>query len=362
MPASDKIGEAIYQAALVEENAKDRWLNKALLAAATTHANGFMAAVKNGKKSEFSEQITGMLAKEVYTLGRRNAMLFAPNVKGKEIILRASVTKAQDKPLQGFIAGQGDNKTGYALYIQEGKVFMDVYQHNMATSVATSQPLPDKFDLMASLTKGGKVTIEIDGKVAAEGKAHMLFMQELPNTLRTGEDGEGEEKIGPYEGRFGFQGNFQNASLELQHPSATEINAANEVKIKTSTSNARVIELKVVPEMLQYDKTLITAKAGEKVVINLENPDGMQHNLLIIKIGALQKVGNAADDMLSNPKAADMEYVPKMMEVLFATKLINPGETATLEFTVPTAPGDYPFVCTFPGHWRGMNGILRVSK
>ena len=66
----------------------------------------------------FSEQIAGMLAKEVYTLGRRNAMLFAPDVKGKEIIIRASVTKAEDKPLQGFIAGQGDNKTGYALYIQ----------------------------------------------------------------------------------------------------------------------------------------------------------------------------------------------------------------------------------------------------
>ena len=56
---------------------------------------------------------------------------------------------------------------------------MDVYQHNTATSVATSQPLPDKFDLMASLTNGGKVTIEIDGKVAAEGNAHMLFMEEL---------------------------------------------------------------------------------------------------------------------------------------------------------------------------------------
>ncbi len=366
VPASDKIGEAIFQASLEEENAKDRWLNKALLAAATVHAKGYMSAAGNGKKSEFSEQISGMLAKEVYSLGRRNAMLFAPEVKGKEIIIRASVTKAEDKPLQGFIAGQGDSKTGYALYIQDGKVFMDVYQHGTATSVATSQPLPDKFDLMASLTKGGKITIEVDGKVAAEGNAHMLFMEELPNTLRTGEDGEGDEKIGPYEGRFGFQGNFQNASLELQKPNAMEMEAANGVKTKTSTpttsSNARVIELKVVPEMLQFNKALLTAKADEKVVINLENPDGMQHNLLIIKIGTLQKVGAAADAMLSNPKAAEMAYVPQVPEVLHSTKLVNPGETVTLEFTVPSVPGDYPFVCTFPGHWRGMNGILRVTK
>ncbi len=367
VPASDKIGEAIYMASLEDDNAKDRWLTKALLAAATTHEKGYLAAAERGtRKSEFSEQIRGMLAKEVYTLGRRNAMLFAPEVKGKEIIIRTSVTKAEDKPLLGFIAGQGSSKEGYALYIQEGKVFMDVYQHNTATSVATSQPLPDKFDLMASLTKGGKITIEIDGKVAAEGNSHMLFMETLPNTLRTGEDGEGTEKIGPYEGRFGFQGNFQKATLELQKPNAADMNAANSVSTKTSTatssSNARVIELKVVPEMLQFDKNLLTAKAGEKVIINLENPDGMQHNLLIIKIGTLQKVGKAADELLSNPKAAEMQYVPKMAEVLHSTKLVNPGETISLEFTVPNVPGDYPFVCTFPGHWRGMNGILRVTK
>ena len=75
---------------------------------------------------------------------------------------------------------------------------------------------------------------------------------------------------------------------------------------------------------------MLTAKAGEKVVINLENPDGMQHNLLIIKIGSLQKVGAAADAMLSNPKAAEMQYVPKMPEVLHNTKLVNPGETVQL--------------------------------
>jgi uncharacterized protein len=122
------------------------------------------------------------------------------------------------------------------------------------------------------------------------------------------------------------------------------------------------MELKVVPEMLQFDKKLLTAKAGEKIVINLENPDGMQHNLLIIKPGTLQKVGKAADDMLNNPKAAELQYVPQIPEVLFSTKLISTGETISLEITVSSTPGDYPFVCTFPGHWRGMNGILRVSK
>jgi azurin len=42
--------------------------------------------------------------------------------------------------------------------------------------------------------------------------------------------------------------------------------------------------------------------------------------------------------------------------------LINPGKNYTITFKVPATPGDYPYLCTFPGHWRTMNGILRVTK
>jgi hypothetical protein len=69
------------------------------------------------------------------------------------------------------------------------------------------------------LAKGGDISIEIDGKEAAKGKAHMLFAAPLSNSVRTGEDVEGDDKIGSYEGRFGFVGNFQKASLELNKPS-----------------------------------------------------------------------------------------------------------------------------------------------
>ena len=114
--------------------------------------------------------------------------------------------------------------------------------------------------------------------------------------------------------------------------------------------------------MMQFDKKQITIKAGQKVTLNLDNPDGMQHNLVIIKPGTLQKVGAAADALARDPNGAEKNYVPQVAEVLWATKLLNPGESYTLEFTAPTQPGDYTFVCTFPGHWRGMNGILRVEK
>jgi len=367
LPSSEKVGEAVFQAASDEQNAKDPWLSKALLAAAIQHEKGFLAAAeKQSSKSAFTEQVSKALYKEVYPLGRRNTLQYPPDVSGKEITIKASVTKAKDKALQGFIAGQGGKDGGYALYIQDGKLIMAVKQHGMLSQAATTEPLPEKFDVVASLTKTGDITIAIDGKEAAKGKAHMLFATPLSNTVRTGEDMEGEDRIGSYDGKFGFVGNFQKASLELNRPSEGNSNAAETDRTASAnaakSSNATVIELKVEKEIMQFDKKVLTAKAGQKVVINLENPDGMQHNLLIIKPGTLQKVGKAADEMLRDPKAAEKQYVPKIAEVLFATKLVNSGETATLEFTVPTEPGDYPYVCTFPGHWRGMNGILRVTK
>jgi azurin len=48
--------------------------------------------------------------------------------------------------------------------------------------------------------------------------------------------------------------------------------------------------------------------------------------------------------------------------VLVATRLLNAGETTTLTFDAPTEAGDYPFVCTFPGHYVTMQGTMRVRR
>jgi putative heme-binding domain-containing protein len=46
--------------------------------------------------------------------------------------------------------------------------------------------------------------------------------------------------------------------------------------------------------------------------------------------------------------------------VLWATRLLQPGETQTLRFVAPEAAADHPYVCTFPGHWIRMNGVMHV--
>jgi azurin len=78
--------------------------------------------------------------------------------------------------------------------------------------------------------------------------------------------------------------------------------------------------------------------------------------------GKMAEVGRAADKLATSPNGAAQNYVPDIPEVLFHTRLVNPQETVTLEFTAPANPGDYPYVCTFPGHWSIMNGVMKVVK
>ncbi|WP_425636515.1 plastocyanin/azurin family copper-binding protein [Algoriphagus yeomjeoni] len=142
--------------------------------------------------------------------------------------------------------------------------------------------------------------------------------------------------------------------------------------IDQPTSNFRIernaekrettIVLEIVPEMMKFDLESFKVKAGDKIILEIDNLDGMEHNLLIAKPGTLEKVGAAADAMLRDPKASEKFYVPEIPEVLFSTKMIGPQELYTLTFTAPTTPGKYPFACTFPGHWRMMNGIMVVES
>lgn len=124
---------------------------------------------------------------------------------------------------------------------------------------------------------------------------------------------------------------------------------------------AVTINLNVIEHEMKFDKESISVKAGQRITLNFTNPDFMQHNFLLLQQGTLEKVGAAADALARDPKAAEQNYVPKMKEVIIATKLVNPEGRETLVFNAPTEPGKYPFVCTVPGHWRAMNGVLIVK-
>jgi len=123
-----------------------------------------------------------------------------------------------------------------------------------------------------------------------------------------------------------------------------------------------VVVIHTVIEQMLYDKQLIVVEAGKPIEIILQNDDSMPHNLVVITPGAVEEIGTATEKMPPEPDAEGRLYVPASPKILYATKLLDPGQKAKLSFTAPTEPGDYPYLCTYPGHWRRMVGNMAVVK
>ena len=105
----------------------------------------------------------------------------------------------------------------------------------------------------------------------------------------------------------------------------------------------------------------ITVKAGERISLTFKNPDVVPHNWMLSKPGTLQTVGNLANLMITDPQGLAKHYVPDSQDVLVFTDMVNAKESSTIHFTAPKEKGDYPYLCTFPGHWMVMNGVMKVE-
>lgn len=123
-----------------------------------------------------------------------------------------------------------------------------------------------------------------------------------------------------------------------------------------------VYVIKTVLEQMRYDTTRLVVEAGKPFEIVFENNDVMPHNLLVVQPGGREKVGTMAQTMPYDAlDAQGRTYVPQTDLVLAATKMLEPGEQETLKMTAPIVPGEYTYVCTFPGHWTIMWGYLIVT-
>ena len=112
---------------------------------------------------------------------------------------------------------------------------------------------------------------------------------------------------------------------------------------------------------LQYSQKLIEVEAGESLALTLRNTDVMPHNLVLVAPDSAKTVGMASFKMMNDPTAGEKSYVPDLPQVLNHIPVVKPTTEHTLYLQAPSVPGDYPYICTFPGHWMAMQGILRVQ-
>lgn len=128
------------------------------------------------------------------------------------------------------------------------------------------------------------------------------------------------------------------------------------------TLGPRVLVIRPVADSLKFDIEEFSVLAGRSVELIFENTDIMPHNLVITAPGKLAEVGRAGEAMSADPDAWKKGYVPDSSAVLHFSGLLQSGASQTLSFQAPAEAGDYPYVCTFPGHWIRMNGVMHVVE
>ncbi|MED5586375.1 MAG: family 16 glycoside hydrolase [Verrucomicrobiota bacterium] len=164
----------------------------------------------------------------------------------------------------------------------------------------------------------------------------------------------------------GFIENFRKESLKRIEDAGirAEMDALSKQRVAlvpAGYESARKIQVGVKPGM-KFDTESISAKAGEKVAIVLLNndPTGLMHNLAVCAPGSRQKVMEAT--LAIGAKAIEQNFIPDIPEVLASTPQVAPNRKYILYMTVPSEPGDYPYICTYPGHAQLMHGTLKVTR
>lgn len=113
---------------------------------------------------------------------------------------------------------------------------------------------------------------------------------------------------------------------------------------------------------LKFEPTTLTIKAGKRTALTFTNADpSMAHNLVIVTPESLKKVGEGSMKLAADPKGAARHFTIDDPGVLGLTPILQPGGQYTLYFDAPKEPGEYPYICTFPGHWLVTRGVLVVK-
>lgn len=152
------------------------------------------------------------------------------------------------------------------------------------------------------------------------------------------------------------------AALEFADTLSTLLpaNRGKAIRKELSQLGVRVIRIGTLPERMAYDKDVIAIEAGRPVEFIFENGDLMPHNLAIVEPGSMEEIGMSAEATATQPDAAARDFIPRSNRILLASKLLQPRDSQKLSFMAPKTPGVYPYVCTYPGHWRRMFGALYV--
>lgn len=135
-----------------------------------------------------------------------------------------------------------------------------------------------------------------------------------------------------------------------------------ETEVNSETGGGSVFDVPVdyelvveaVPNAIAYATVRIEAPAGSTVRLVIDNREttaaAMHHNVVVLRdSSAVDRVGRAA--------AGERDHIPDDPAILVYTPMATPRERTAVVFTMPP-PGEYLYICTYPGHYQLMQGTL----
>ncbi len=374
LPASEAAGKALYTASLDPTNFGDRWLSRAVYIAAARHKAPFLTSYQADP---------GKLAVDALPIGLRLGRA-KPDWRQPDAPVLASDWKPMEVPgswesrgLAGFdgvvwFTRQIDwpaDRRGPAT-IRFGRIgnIGEVWVNGTSIAAAAVDPTagrsPQVFAVPDGVLTPGANTITVriqnlrgDGGFLAAPEALVVQSGETRTAL-----------AGPWRYRVERQ---TNAAALYSRPGELAAHLASAgtpppagavLAPAPATAKADVTQrLGVIKDQLKWEQPALTVAAGQLVDLVITNTDVMPHNFILGAPGSLQAIGVAADALMSSPAGQVQQFVPDLPQILASTRLLEPGQSITIQFRAPGEPGAYPYVCTFPGHWRLMNGVLTVT-
>jgi putative membrane-bound dehydrogenase-like protein len=395
VPSSPEIGRLLYKASSDKDTFSDRWLSRAMFVAATRHKAGFLTEYKSDPNAVPASALPISLRMGTTKPDWRTPDSAALSADWKEMEVPGNwearglpdfdgvvwFTRTVDVPQSAAAATLTLGRLGNIAEVWVNGLSVNQVPFNPQAAAgggaggqggrgrgAAGQPpaggrgnLP--YELPAATLKPGVNTITVR---ITNNRNEGGFLG-TPETMAVQ---AGDTRI-PLAGAWRYRVERQTnagalyakpgelaAHLAFASAPASAAGTLPEPAVRSAPDV--VIRLSVKPGEMQFDRNELTVAPGQLVEIVFTNPDSMQHNFVLGVPDSLKIIGPAADDLARSPAGVAEQYVPKIPQVLFYTRLVEPGETLTVQFRAPTQAGDYTYVCTFPGHWRIMNGVLHV--
>ncbi|MFD2244950.1 cupredoxin domain-containing protein [Pontibacter ruber] len=133
--------------------------------------------------------------------------------------------------------------------------------------------------------------------------------------------------------------------------------------VDTILQKVNTVTLRAVGNSIQevaFEPDTIEVAAGALVKLTLVNEGSEQpmvHNVIFTYRDKYRLVATEGARIGSSGN-----YTPQDTSlVIAASPMAKPGQTVEMDFEAPLKPGEYDFVCSYPGHYERMHGTLIVK-